>query len=75
MDNSEVSLMPNLKASAERVLLLEPDLLSPNLDYDFTDKRDDGTRYERGGHPYSRPYGWHRFALNVRGKYGDDGWN
>ena len=66
--------MFDLKASARRILVLDPDLLSPNLDYDFTRKRDDGTRYERGGHTYSRPYGWYRYALNVNGKYDDDIW-
>lgn len=66
--------MTDLKASAGRVLVLDPNLLSPNLDYDFTNKRDDGTRYERGGHTYSRPYGWYRYALNVNGKYDDDVW-
>ena len=66
--------MPYLKASAGRVLVLEPDLLSLNYDYDFTDKTDDGTRFERGGYTYSRPYGWQRYALNVIEKYGDNVW-
>ena len=66
--------MPFLKASAGRVLVLEPELLSPNYDYDFTDKTDDGTTFERGGRTYSRPYGWYRYALNVSQKYGDNIW-
>lgn len=66
--------MFDLKASAGRILVLDPDLLSPDLDYDFRRKHDDGTRYERGGHTYSRPYGWNRYALNVNGKYDDDIW-
>ncbi|TPX67261.1 hypothetical protein SpCBS45565_g03907 [Spizellomyces sp. 'palustris'] len=28
----------------------------------------------RGGHRYSRPTGWLRFGLKVKGKYGDDKW-
>ena len=66
--------MTDLKASARRILVLDPELLSPNLNYDFTSKRDDGTRYERGGYTYSRPYGWYRYALKVNGKYNDDIW-
>ena len=66
--------MPYLKASAGRVLVLDPELLSPNFDYDFTNETDDGTRYERGGRTYSRPYGWKRYALNVSDKYGDNVW-
>lgn len=41
-----------------------------NLDfkynYDFTDLRDDGTSFQRGGMMYLRPYGWKRVALNVK---------
>lgn len=66
--------MPFLKASAIRVLVLDPKLLSPNYDYDFTNQTDDGTRFERGGHTYSRPYGWMRYALNVSQKYEDNIW-
>ena len=66
--------MLDLKASAGRVLVLDPDLLSPALDCDFRNIRDNGTRYERGGRTYSRPYGWTRLALNVNGKYDDDIW-
>ena len=64
--------MPYLKASAGRVLVLEPELLSPKYDYDFTDKTDDGKTYERGERIYSRPYGWYRYGLNVSDKYGQD---
>ena len=42
--------MPYLKASAGRILVLDPDLLSPKYDYDFTHVTDDGKTYERGGH-------------------------
>ena len=65
--------MPYLKASAGRILVLDPDLLSPKYDYDFTYVTDDGKTYERGGHTYARPYGWERLALNVS-KYGDNVW-
>ena len=46
--------------------------LDPKFDYDVTEITDDGERYERGGFPYERPYGWNRIAIKVLGKYSDD---
>ena len=43
-------------------------------DFDFTQKKDDGKTYMRGGFEYKRPYGWKRFGLKVKGKYEDDIW-
>ena len=53
---------------------LDPSLLDPGYDYDFTNEKDDGQTYKRGKFPYKRPYGWSRVALRVRGIYGDDDW-
>ena len=49
-------------------------LLDVKYDYDFTNVRDDGTEYYRGGKRYYPPYGWKRFGLNVLGKYDEDDW-
>lgn len=46
----------------------------PEFHYDFTDKDDDGTVFHRGGERYHRPYGWHRTAIKVKGRYDDDVW-
>ena len=43
-------------------------------DFDFTQKKDDGKTYMRGGYEYKRPYGWKRFGTKVKGKYEDDIW-
>ena len=48
--------------------------LDPRFDYDFTDVKDDGKRYMRGGFGYNRPYGWNRIAVKVVGKYQNDDW-
>ena len=48
--------------------------LDPRFDYDFTDVKDDGKRYMRGGFEYKRPYGWKRIAVKVVGKYQNDDW-
>lgn len=41
---------------------------------DFTNLKDTGARYIRGGELYSRPYGWFRYALKVLGGYENDIW-
>ncbi|XP_044174065.1 uncharacterized protein LOC122957778 [Acropora millepora] len=48
--------------------------LDPDFDYDFTNVKDDGERYMRGGFEYKRPYGWNRIAVKVVGKYQNDDW-
>ena len=50
------------------------DELDPKYDFDFSQVKDDGKRYFRGGFEYSRPYGWKRFAIKVVGRYEDDDW-
>ena len=50
------------------------DELDPGFDYDFTNVKDDGKAFMRGGFEYKRPYGWKRFAIKVVGRYGDDRW-
>ena len=51
-------------------------LLDPPFNYNFTKRRDDGTKFYRGGHRYYRPYGWERYAIKVldRPEYGDNKW-
>ena len=53
---------------------MDDKFLDPGFDYDFSNEKDDNTKFMRGGHRYYRPYGWKRFALKVCGKYGDDTW-
>lgn len=55
-------------------LSLDPKILSPDFDYDFTDMEDDGSIFIRGGAPYKRPYGWKRYALNIGTRYPDTNW-
>ncbi len=55
---------------------LDPDELAPSFDYDYTDKKDDGTKFMRGTFEYKRPFGWKRYAIKVLGRseYGGDAW-
>lgn len=48
--------------------------LDPNYDYDFTNAKDDGKTYMRGGFQYKRPYGWKRIAIKVIQRYDNDQW-
>lgn len=50
------------------------DELDPDFDYDFTNVKDNGERYMRGGFEYKRPYGWKRIAIKVVGRYQNDDW-
>ena len=72
-DSSTVHLIIKLLA---RSTLIDPALLDPSFDYDFTNINDTGKSFSRGRLPYYRPCGWRRFALKVAGKYdgGNDTW-
>lgn len=62
----------------EPVHYIKDSELDPQFDYDFTNKKDDGSRFVRGEgeneHIYERPYGWDRCAIRVLGKYSNDVW-
>ena len=55
-------------------IVLNDNFVDHWFSYDFTNECDDGRVYKRGGEVYQRPYGWHRFALKVLDKYGDNIW-
>ena len=46
----------------------------PAYDCDFTNVKDDGVTFMRGGKEYRRPCGWDRCALAVLDKYSDNKW-
>ena len=72
--NSTLHLVVRLLGGGTHTYYIDDSLLDPSYDYDFTGKRDDGTKYYRGGYEYHRPYGWRRYALKVLGRFGDDRW-
>lgn len=53
---------------------LDPTILDPHYNYDFTHMKDDIRVFHRGGRVYQRPNGWCRIALNVKSKYKDTEW-
>ena len=71
---STIHFMLRVQSGSPMSYYLDDSLRDPKYDYDFTNMRDSGTRYFRGGHEYQRPYGWKRYALKVLGKYDNDNW-
>ena len=72
--NTNLFLCPRLVGGGTPKFYLDNGTLDEHFNYDFTNMRDDGTKFYRGGKPYYRPYGWDRYALKVRGKHEDDMW-
>lgn len=56
------------------ILDLPSEILDAEFHHDFTDLDDAGAVFVRGGEPYTRPCGWRRIALKVRGRFRDEGW-
>eukprot|EP00210_Caulerpa_lentillifera_P008787 g8383.t1 len=56
------------------MLSLAKESIAPEFNYDFTNAKDAGEVYIRGGEPYRRPYGWKRYALRVKGQFENDRW-
>ena len=71
---STIYLRLRLKEGGGPITAVSTDELAPEFDYDFTDAKDDGKRYMRGGFEYKRPYGWKRFAIRAIGRYENDDW-
>lgn len=57
-----------------KIFKLSKDQFDPDYDFDFSDVKDDGKKYMRGGFEYNRPYGWKRIAIKVAGRYESDDW-
>ena len=72
--DSTLHLVLRLRGGGPVNLLLDPKMLDEKYNYDFTNRKPDGTAFKRGERAYQRPYGWMRIAMNVKGKYGDSTW-
>ncbi|GMH46116.1 hypothetical protein BSKO_14080 [Bryopsis sp. KO-2023] len=49
-------------------------VLAPDHNFDFTNTKESGSSYRRGGELYKRPCGWKGYGLAVSGRYEDDVW-
>ena len=71
---SSVFLVLGLRGGGLPHHSVDPDGLDPQYDFDFSNVKDDGEIYMRGGHQYHRPYGWNRIAVKVISKFGYNEW-
>ena len=69
-----VHLVLRMKGGGKCKFTMDEDLLDEKYNYDFTNLKDDGKHFVRGGRKYIRPYGWKRVALNVKDRYDDTEW-
>ena len=51
-----------------------PKMIDFKHNLDFTNMKDEGKVFMRGGWVYKRPYGWNKLALNIKDKYPDTAW-
>ena len=71
---SSVFLVLGLRGGGLPHHSVDPDGLDPQYDFDFSNVKNDGEIYMKGGHQYHRPYGWNRIALKVVRKFGYNEW-
>ena len=67
-------LVLRLRGGGAGCFAMDEAILDQKYNYDFSNQRDKGERFFRGGRAYRRPYGWNRIALNVKDKYDDAEW-
>ena len=67
-------LVLRLRGGGAGCFAMDEAILDQKYNYDFSNQRDQGERFFRGGRAYRRPYGWNRIALNVKDKYDDAEW-
>jgi len=72
--DSTLDLLLNLKGGGWTEYHLPDDLFDPKFDFDFTNVKDTGKKFMRGGLEYKRPCGWKRYALKVDNKYENTKW-
>ena len=71
---STLHLILRLRGGGPSEYHLPDDLFDPQYDYDFTNIKDHGKKFMRGGLTYNRPCGWKRYALKVDDKYENIDW-
>ena len=67
-------LVLRLRGGGAGCFAMDEAILDQKYNYDFSNQRDQGERFFRGGRAYRRPYGWNRIAINVKDMYDDNKW-
>ena len=73
-EESTIHLVLKLRGGGGEFFSLDEKILDSKYNHDFSQLKDAGKSYFRGGRKYIRPYGWNRIALNVKDKYEDTQW-
>jgi len=73
-NKSTIHMVLALRGGGEVSHSLDPDMLDPKYNFDFTNLSDGGKKFKRGDKVYKRPYGWNRIAFKVKNRYGDTKW-
>jgi len=71
---STLHLVLRLRGGGQLEHSLDTNLLDPKYNFDFSNLKDDGTQFKRGGKTYNCPYGWNRVAFKVKNRYADTTW-
>ena len=71
---STIHMVLRMRGGGEELFSLDENILDAKYNHDFSQLKDAGKSYVRGGRKYIRPYGWNRIALNVKDKYEDTEW-
>jgi len=71
---STIHMMIRLRGGGCPMYTSDPKMFDLDHNLDFTNKKDDGRVFMRGGQVYKRPYGWNKVALNVKDNYDDTDW-
>ena len=74
VNQSTLHLVLRLRGGGWTEYHLPDDLFDPKFDFDFTNVKDTGKIFMRGGIEYKRPCGWKRHALKVDNKYENTKW-
>lgn len=62
---SVLHLVLRLRGGGRLVYCMEDELFDLQYNFDFSNVKDDGQVFHRGGEVYRRPYGWKRLAIKV----------
>ncbi|OUM60229.1 hypothetical protein PIROE2DRAFT_14045 [Piromyces sp. E2] len=74
INESTLHIVEKLRGGGFSEYHLPDDLFDSKYDFDFSNVRDTGKNFFRGGLEYKRPCGWKRYALKVVDKYEDTKW-
>ena len=71
---SHINFVLRLRGGGQAEHCMDPNMLDPGYNFDFTNLKADNQVFKRGDRTYQRPLGWNRVAFKVKNRYEDDIW-